>query len=98
MLQTLKAGSILSRPTIIRARTNDGLMTYDARTIDSTGAFLITQGRRRPTLRTAPEPLLVRKTHPGRRFRLATRTDRGERASCSAASSPGTRVFRPQSA
>lgn len=29
------------KPAIIRARTRDNLMTFDARTIDSTGAFLI---------------------------------------------------------
>lgn len=31
----------LARPAIIRARTLDGMMTYDRRTIDGTGAFLI---------------------------------------------------------
>ncbi|VVE79390.1 DUF2184 domain-containing protein [Pandoraea sputorum] len=36
------AGIALVRaPGIIRARTRDGLQTYDAQTIDSTGAFLI---------------------------------------------------------
>lgn len=32
---------VLARPAIIRARTVDAMMTYDQRTIDSTGAFLI---------------------------------------------------------
>ncbi|MFG1399840.1 DUF2184 domain-containing protein [Roseixanthobacter pseudopolyaromaticivorans] len=31
----------VSRPAIIRARTRDAMMTYDRRTIDSAGAFLI---------------------------------------------------------
>lgn len=31
----------LARPFVIRARTHDGMMTYDQRTVDSTGAFLI---------------------------------------------------------
>lgn len=56
MLQSLKAGSILSRPTIIRARTNDGLQTFDARTIDSTGAFLIGELERLD--QTLHEPLV----------------------------------------
>ena len=39
----LKAGTALSNPAIIgrRAFTRDGLMTFDQRTIDSAGAFLI---------------------------------------------------------
>ncbi len=56
MLQTLKAGSILSRPAIIRARTTDGLQTFDARTIDSTGAFLIGELERLD--QTLHEPLV----------------------------------------
>lgn len=56
MLQTLKAGSSLSRPSIIRARTNDGLQTFDARTIDSTGAFLIGELERLD--QTLHEPLV----------------------------------------
>ncbi|MBB4017375.1 hypothetical protein GGR16_002404 [Chelatococcus caeni] len=31
----------LAKPAIIRARTRDGMLTFDQRTIDSTGAFLI---------------------------------------------------------
>lgn len=37
----LANASVLAAPAIIRARTRDGLMTFDQRTIDSSGAFLI---------------------------------------------------------
>lgn len=37
----LAESTALSKPGIIRARTRDGMVTYDQRTIDSTGAFLI---------------------------------------------------------
>lgn len=37
----LSKRSDLAAPAIIRARTRDGLQTYDRRTIDSTGAFLV---------------------------------------------------------
>ncbi|WP_276520521.1 major capsid family protein [Burkholderia multivorans] len=33
--------AIAGAPAIIRARTRDSMMTFDARTIDSTGAFLV---------------------------------------------------------
>lgn len=33
--------AVVSAPAIIRARTRDSMLTFDARTIDSTGAFLI---------------------------------------------------------
>lgn len=56
MLESLKTGQILTLPTLIRARTNDGLMTYDARTIDSTGAFLIGELERLD--QTLHEPLV----------------------------------------
>lgn len=36
----LLGSTILSRPALIRARTRDALMTFDRRTVDSTGAFL----------------------------------------------------------
>lgn len=33
--------SLLAAPALIRARTRDGMMTFDRRTIDSTGVFLV---------------------------------------------------------
>lgn len=36
----LLASSALAAPALIRARTRDGLMTFDRKTVDSTGAFL----------------------------------------------------------
>jgi hypothetical protein len=44
------------KPALIRARTRDNLMTYDARTIDSTGAFLIGELERLD--QTLHEPLV----------------------------------------
>jgi len=56
MLNTLKAGTALSRPAIIRARTKDAMHTYDARTIDGTGAFLVGELERLD--QTLHEPLV----------------------------------------
>lgn len=54
---SLLAGTALSRPGIIRARTKDAFQTYDAATIDSTGSFLVGQLERLdPTLH---EPLVA---------------------------------------
>lgn len=33
--------SLIKKPGLVRARTTDGMMTFDSRTIDSAGAFLI---------------------------------------------------------
>lgn len=44
------------KPALIRARTRDNLMTFDARTIDSTGAFLIGELERLD--QTLHEPLV----------------------------------------
>ena len=35
--------SPLAMPTLIRARTTDSFMTFDQATVDSTGAFLISE-------------------------------------------------------
>lgn len=40
-LSTLAVASAIAAPAIIRARTLDGLMTFDRRTIDSAGSFLV---------------------------------------------------------
>lgn len=41
LLLATAAGIAMSAPTVIRARTCDNMLTFDSRTIDSTGAFLI---------------------------------------------------------
>jgi len=42
LLPGLGAGLVaLSKPAIIRARTRDNMMTFDSRTVDSTGSFLV---------------------------------------------------------
>lgn len=41
LLLATAAGIAMSAPTVIRARTRDNMLTFDSRTIDSTGAFLI---------------------------------------------------------
>lgn len=47
----LLAGTALSRPAILRVRTNDAFQTYDAATLDSTGSFFVNQLERLdPTL------------------------------------------------
>ena len=56
----LHAGSgglwVPKKPALIRARTRDNLMTFDARTVDSTGAFLIGELERLD--QTLHEPLV----------------------------------------
>lgn len=56
MLQKFKAGTALASPAIIRARTKDAMQTYDRRTIDSTGAFLVGELERLD--QTLHEPLV----------------------------------------
>lgn len=41
LLLATAAGIAMSAPAVIRARTRDNMLTFDSRTIDSTGAFLI---------------------------------------------------------
>lgn len=41
LLAPATSSTMASAPAIIRARTRDSLMTFDARTVDSTGSFLI---------------------------------------------------------
>lgn len=56
----LSAGSDLwlpKKPAIIRARTRDAMMTFDQRTVDSTGAFLIGELERLD--QTLHEPLVA---------------------------------------
>lgn len=53
-VSALRSG--LAAPSIIRARTRDGLQTYDKRTIDSTGSFLVGELERLD--QTLNEPLV----------------------------------------
>ena len=41
LLLATAGGIAMSAPAVIRARTRDNMLTFDSRTIDSTGAFLI---------------------------------------------------------